>query len=497
MGGLLFAKDTNQAKYLSRLYKQKKLRRIYRGIYTDNFQDPIEDMVFRHWMEIVPHIVKGGILSFRTAVEIKPKQFKGRWVVFITSSYPKIVKLPGLTIRVQKGNNKNYTEQLLPNIARSNVPRMLLENLVAVRGVYAKVKAIGIAGVEVFLAKELLLHNEKILNEYRDEAKVIAKDLDYMAEYEKLDHIISALLSTHPDGDALNSLYAKAVVKKEPFDSRRIKLFEELTLYLKKCKFMMRNYEYNKTSFKNLTFFESYFSNFIEGTEFEIEEAESIVFQGVEINNRHADSHDILANYSLSNDFSEMNVTPTNPKELIDILQYRHANLMRERPAKRPGEFKEKPNKAGNTYFVSPAEVIGTLSSGFEYYHLLSDGMEKALFMHLLISETHPFDDGNGRLSRIMMNAELVRAGLYKIIIPIVHRDNYLSGLRLASRDHEFRIYCKVIDQAQAYTATVNWLNYGEAREKIEKDRANLTSDEGLPEFNRVLRNLMLSDFSA
>lgn len=124
---------------------------------------------------------------------------------------------------------------------------------------------------------------------------------------------------------------------------------------------------------------------------------------------------------------------------------------------------------------------------------MLTDGIEKALFMHLLISEVHPFDDGNGRLSRIMMNAELVKAELFKIIIPSVYRDNYLNGLRLASRDNNFRHYCRAMDQAQAYTASINWLDYGEARKKIEDDSANLTPDEGLAVFNRALRELALS----
>ena len=496
MGGLLFATDTNQAKHLSKLYRENKVRRIYKGVYTNNLKDSPEDLVLRQWMDIVPHIISDGILSFRTAIELKPIQFKGQPVVFVTSSYSKTITLPGLTIKVTKGNNTDYTEQLLPNLARSTAARTLLENLTAVRGPYKKIKTIGIEGVETYLAKELLFRNESTLNEYRDSAKKIATDLGYLAEYKKLNKIISALLSTHSAKESLNTPYAKAVVKKEPFNIARIKLFEDLSLYLRKCQFLTRHYEYSKTSFKNISFFESYFSNFIEGTEFIIDEAEDIVFQGVEIKNRHADSHDILANFTLSNDFSEMNNTPKTHQELLEILQNRHAYLMRERPDKRPGNFKEKPNKVGNTYFVPPEEVVGTLAQGFEYYHLLNDGIEKALFMHFLISEIHPFDDGNGRLSRIMMNAELVKAGLYKIIIPSVHRDNYLNGLRLASRDNDFRIYCKVLDQAQAYVASINWRNYGEAREKIERDRANSTSDEGTPQFNRVLRELHLSKFS-
>jgi len=168
---------------------------------------------------------------------------------------------------------------------------------------------------------------------------------------------------------------------------------------------------------------------------------------------------------------------------------------MKERPDKRPGDFKTKANKVGNTYFVMPDEVVGTLHQGFDIYQTLTDGMEKALFIQFLISEVHPFDDGNGRLSRIMMNAELVKTEIFKIMIPTVHRDNYLNGLRLASRDGNFYIFCKMLDQAQAYTASVNWKNYGDAREKIETDKANSIPDEGLPIFNRALRKLVLSKF--
>lgn len=497
MSKLLIAKDTNQTKLLSRLCKQKKIRRIYQGIYTDNLKAPIAEIVLNNWMDIVSQIVSKGILSFRTAVDLKPVPFKGQSIVFISSSYTKTITLPGLIIKILKGNNNAYVEQVLPGIARSNTARMLLENLTTVRGAdYKSIKTIGLDGVENYLAKEMRLRNENSLNKIRDDAKAIAVVLKYTAEYEKLNQIISALLSTHKDTEFLNTTYAKAIAKNEPYDTHRIKLFESLTLYLKKCRFKNRKYKYSKISFKNITFFESYFSNFIEGTEFIIDEAEDIVFKGIEIYNRHADSHDVLSNFTLSNDYSEMNITPESPKELLEILQDRHGYLMKERVDKHPGKFKEKPNKVGNTYFVAPDDVIGTLCHGFELYDLLDDGLEKALFIQFLISEVHPFNDGNGRLSRIMMNAELVKSALFKIIIPSVHRDNYLNGLRLVSRDNNFRTYCKAMDQAQAYTASINWLDYSEVREKIETDNANLTADEGLPTFNRVLRKLALSEFA-
>lgn len=160
--------------------------------------------------------------------------------------------------------------------------------------------------------------------------------------------------------------------------------------------------------------------------------------------------------------------------------------LMRERPDKKPGMFKDKNNKAGNTKFVDKSEVVGTLKAAFEYLAYLEPGIARALYTQFVLSEVHPFMDGNGRLSRIMMNAELVKEDHCKIIVPTVHRDNYLNGLRLASRDKQFKTYCKTLDHAQAYTASIHWQDYGVAREKIEKDCADNLADEGLHSQHRA-----------
>ena len=494
---LKIASTTEEAKQFSREYLEGKLRRMYHGIYTDDLTSEMNNIVIQNWMQIIPHIVSKGILAFRTALELKPQRVGNETVIFVISSYVKKINLPGLTIKIYKGDTNQFTEQTLPNLFRSNISRTLLENLTTVKGTYIGVKTIGVTGVETYLAKELRNRGEEQINRIRDEAKQIAITLGYHKEYYRLNEIISALLSTHAGDNILSSDYAKAVSQKKPYDEYRIQLFDELVVYLNQCSFLPREYEYSSKSFKNLSFYESYFSNFIEGTEFLIDEAEDIIFKGIEINNRHADSHDVLSLFLITGDYSEMCITPKNPEELIELLQKRHAILMKERPEKRPGEFKIKENKAGNTLFVAPEDVLGTLWHGFERYKLLKSALAKAFFMQFLISEVHPFDDGNGRLSRIMMNAELVPHSQFKIIMPNVHRDNYLDGLRLASRDKNFRTYIKVMDQAQAYTASVNWRDYGEAREMLEKDDANLSPDEGIPTFNRVLKTLKLSDISA
>lgn len=495
MGQLFFSTDHKEAKRLSYLFQQKKLQRLYQGIYSDDLKSSVETIVREKWMQIVAYIVPKGILSFRTALELKPTYYdKEHLVAFVTSSYVKTIMLPGLIIKVLKGNCDSYYEQVLPSLARSNLPRVLLENLSTVRGANKGIKTIGAQGVEIELAKEMRYKGEKFLNKIRDEARQIAHDLGYEKEFIKLNNMVSSMLSTNPDL-SLKSPYAIAVAAKVPYDRKRLALFENFYLYLKKCNFNQRGYSFSTVSLKNLSFFESYFSNFIEGTEFAIDEAEDIVFSGKEIKNRHADSHDILANFRLTSDPSEMDITPSDATQFLDILKRRHAYLMKERPEKQPGNFKNSINKAGNTLFVEPQDVIGTLCQSFEFYKLLPEGLARALYIHFIVSEVHPFADGNGRLSRIMMNAELFRAGVYKIIIPTVHRDNYLNGLRQASRDGYFTTYCKVLDQAQAYAESINWIDYGEARHKLESDQADKTPDEGIPIFNRALRSLKLSEF--
>lgn len=112
----------------------------------------------------------------------------------------------------------------------------------------------------------------------------------------------------------------------------------------------------------NLAFFEAYFSNFIEGTEFSVEEAAEIVFDGVIPAERPEDAHDILGTFRIVSDQQAMKTLPTSFISFIDLLRARHAAVMEARPDKGPGEFKLKGNQAGSTVFVAPELVEGPRS---------------------------------------------------------------------------------------------------------------------------------------
>jgi Fic family protein len=98
---------------------------------------------------------------------------------------------------------------------------------------------------------------------------------------------------------------------------------------------------------------------------------------------------------------------------------------MESRSDKLPGQFKTMNNQAGSTMFVAYDLVQGTVRQGFGMYQALADPFPRALFMMFLVAEVHPFMDGNGRIARVMVNAEFVSCGQTRVLIPSVFRNEY------------------------------------------------------------------------
>ena len=99
--------------------------------------------------------------------------------------------------------------------------------------------------------------------------------------------------------------------------------------------------------------------------------------------------------------------------------------------------------------------------------------------MMFLISEVHPFDDGNGRIARVMMNAEFVAKNHCKIIIPTVFRDDYLLTIRRLTRHKDPIPYVEMLSGAYKFSVNLNFENYDELYKYLEKHNAFYESDEG------------------
>ena len=162
------------------------------------------------------------------------------------------------------------------------------------------------------------------------------------------------------------------------------------------------------------------------------------------------------------------------------------ARSWRDAPKRCQGEYREEENRAGLTLFVAPDLVPGTLEEGFALYRSLESPFERAVYMMFLVSEVHPFADGNGRIARVMMNAELFAGGEERIIIPTVFRGNYLAALRALSRTGRPEPLVRVLDYAQRWTRALDWSSLGIAERELERCNAFLDSDEAEAEGRRL-----------
>lgn len=85
-----------------------------------------------------------------------------------------------------------------------------------------------------------------------------------------------------------------------------------------------------------------------------------------------------------------------------------------------------------------------------------------------LVAEVHPFADGNGRIARVFMNAELTGSGEQRIIIPTGYRQNYLNALLgLTHNDHAAGLI-RMLDFAQRYSSAIDWSTEASAARMLQ-----------------------------
>jgi hypothetical protein len=469
--------DSSISKKISQLRKEGKIRKLAPRLYTGNLEDDPERIIRRNLFSVLGHLYPGAVLSHRSALEFKPTS-TGQ--IFLTYKYTKKAKLPGLTIRFLEGPGPIEGDNPIANgLYSSQKERALLENFQPSRKPGPDSKTLTFPEIEERLELIVRVNGEEELNKVRDVARSISEKLNMLREFNKLNTVISALLASHPS-NILQSPIAAARAFGIPYDPERYDLFAKLYQELNQFEFQIfSDQNSNNTSFRNFAFFESYFSNYIEGTKFEIDQAKEIIETQTPMPTRHEDSHDILGTYQIVSSRKEMSIIPKTPEELLEILRYRHSILLSARNDKNPGEFKDRNNYAGQTSFVDMELVKGTLIKSFEFYDALIHPFARATYMMFAISEIHPFLDGNGRLARVMMNAELVNQNLSKILIPTVYREDYILTLRKLSRQREPEAFIRMLIKIHEFSAKVFGDNMEEMQGFLQESNAFLEPEEG------------------
>lgn len=481
---LLIASDADPAaaKRIGRLAATGRLRKLYAGIYTANLDSPPEAIVLRHWQAVVGHLLPGGVISHRSAFDARP--YEGRLVITRGKTRRDLI-LPGLTVHVVPGpgqcldtlvNDSPYGALYL-----ASDPRRHLENLTRGRGWSDRV--LPQQAIEESLDRILMVGGERRLNQLRDQARDVAHALGYPTQLKRLDGLIGALLGTQ-EARKLTAKQSLARAAGRPYDPLRLELFDALFASLNGSALAdIPDPAPTGAARENFAFFEAYFSNYIEGTTFTVEEAENIVFHGQIIENRSEDSHDVLGTFDAAMTTPWRDEPPRTAEDFLYWLRSVNALVMQKRAEKRPGEWKDKPNQAGSTFFVMPDLVPGTLREGFERIQALQHPLARAVMMMFVVAEVHPFLDGNGRTARLAMNCVLSAEKLSRIIVPTVYREDYLLPLKALSHNQNASPLVASLTRIQRWSAA---FNYSQPRSELRETLSRCNA------FQEDLRNFQL-----
>lgn len=100
------------------------------------------------------------------------------------------------------------------------------------------------------------------------------------------------------------------------------------------------------------------------------------------------------------------------------------------------GDWKKQPNEVGGTRTTDPKYVddeIGRLLASYEAKS--TKNYRDIAGMHVFFERIHPFQDGNGRVGRIVMFKECLRHGLEPFIVFDEFKDGYYQGIRVFPED--------------------------------------------------------------
>lgn len=96
------------------------------------------------------------------------------------------------------------------------------------------------------------------------------------------------------------------------------------------------------------------------------------------------------------------------------------------------GEYKRRANIAGDTETVLPKDVPCAMKELLSQYKENDKSLQTLAEFHATFEKIHPFQDGNGRVGRLILFREAITAGICPFIIGDTQRIRYVQGIKKA-----------------------------------------------------------------
>lgn len=107
----------------------------------------------------------------------------------------------------------------------------------------------------------------------------------------------------------------------------------------------------------------------------------------------------------------------------------------------RVGDYKKFPNEVGGNETVQPENVHKEVSTLLVKYNSLQTiTLDDIIAFHVAFERIHPFQDGNGRVGRLIMFKECLKCDIVPFIIDEYHKMYYYRGIREWNNEKGFLV---------------------------------------------------------
>ena len=196
----------------------------------------------------------------------------------------------------------------------------------------------------------------------------------------------------------------------------------------------------------------TYHSNAIEGNSLDYGETRALLMHGVTAAGKPLKDHLDITGHRQALDYLEgvvqdgETLTLTGIREMHKLLlgepyqaDAQAPDGQRVRRTITPGEFKTQPNHVvtatGETHYYARPEEVASMMQDLVDDDRGASEQHPVVFaadVHHRFAAIHPFDDGNGRMARLLMNLVLMRAGYPPAVIRQENRPAYYGALAAA-----------------------------------------------------------------
>ena len=105
------------------------------------------------------------------------------------------------------------------------------------------------------------------------------------------------------------------------------------------------------------------------------------------------------------------------------------------------GEYKKLPNEVGGMDTTMPEDVAREIKSLLSWYNAIENiTLEDIIDFHVRFEKIHPFQDGNGRVGRLIMFKECLKNNIVPFIIDENHKLFYYRGLKEWTRERGYLV---------------------------------------------------------